>query len=72
MRGVGTALVALVLCALAGCTAGPGRAGPAASGPRAERPTYQLGDRWVRDDGLYELIRIEDDRYALPLTRVAR
>jgi hypothetical protein len=35
---------------------------PAAK-PRAERPTYTLGEKWLRDDGAYELIRIEDDRY---------
>jgi hypothetical protein len=31
--------------------------------PRAERPTYTLGEKWVRNDGLYELIRIEKDIY---------
>jgi hypothetical protein len=31
--------------------------------PRAERPTYTLGEKWIRYDGVYELIRIEDDRY---------
>jgi len=31
--------------------------------PRAERPTYSLGDKWVRYDGSYELVRIENDRY---------
>jgi hypothetical protein len=31
--------------------------------PRAERPTYTLGERWIRSDGVYELIRIEDGRY---------
>ena len=31
--------------------------------PRAERPTYTLGEKWIRDDGVYELIRIENDRY---------
>jgi hypothetical protein len=31
--------------------------------PRAERPTYTLGDKWIRDDGVYDLIRIEKDRY---------
>ncbi len=29
----------------------------------AERPTYVLGERWSRNDGVYTLIRIEDDRY---------
>ena len=32
----------------------------AADTPRAERPTYAVGDRWVRNDGVYELIRIEN------------
>ncbi|HEU4368425.1 MAG TPA: caspase family protein [Methylomirabilota bacterium] len=31
--------------------------------PRVERPTYQLGDRWVRSDGAWDLVRVEDDRY---------
>jgi hypothetical protein len=31
--------------------------------PRAERPTYAVGDRWIRNDGLYDLIRVEKDVY---------
>ena len=31
--------------------------------PRAERPTYTLGERWSRSDGVYDLIRVEDGRY---------
>ncbi len=31
--------------------------------PRAERPTYQVGEKWIRTDGVYELIRIEKDLY---------
>ncbi|MBI4609582.1 MAG: caspase family protein [Candidatus Rokubacteria bacterium] len=31
--------------------------------PRAERPTYALGERWMRSDGVYDLVRIENDRY---------
>jgi uncharacterized caspase-like protein len=31
--------------------------------PRAERPTYALGEKWIRNDGLFELIRIEKDLY---------
>jgi len=31
--------------------------------PKAERPTYAVGDRWVRSDGAYDLIRIEGGRY---------
>jgi hypothetical protein len=30
---------------------------------RAERPTYALGDKWIRNDGVYDLIRIEKDLY---------
>jgi len=30
---------------------------------RAERPTYALREKWVRNDGVYALIRIEKDRY---------
>lgn len=33
------------------------------SAPRAERPTYRVGEKWIRDDGVYELVRIENDRY---------
>jgi hypothetical protein len=29
----------------------------------AERPTYSVGDKWVRSDGTYELVRIEDGLY---------
>ena len=36
---------------------------PAKPTPRAERPTYTLGERWIRTDDVYELIRIEEDRY---------
>jgi hypothetical protein len=31
--------------------------------PRAERPIYTPGERWIRSDGVYDLIRIEDGRY---------
>src|SRR5438552_2705760 len=31
--------------------------------PRAERPTYTLGEKWIRSDGLFELIRVEKDGY---------
>jgi hypothetical protein len=31
--------------------------------PRAERPTYTLGEKWIRSDGIFELIRIEGDEY---------
>jgi uncharacterized caspase-like protein len=31
--------------------------------PRAERPTPAVGDKWTRSDGLYDLVRIENDQY---------
>jgi uncharacterized caspase-like protein len=31
--------------------------------PIAERPVYTTGQRWVRSDGVFELVRIEKDRY---------
>jgi Caspase domain len=34
-----------------------------AQAPRAERPTYSVGDKWIRSDGAYDLIRIENGRY---------
>lgn len=34
-----------------------------AQAPRAERPSYTVGDRWIRSDGAYDLIRIENARY---------
>ena len=32
-------------------------------GARAERPSYTVGDKWIRSDGAYDLIRIENARY---------
>jgi hypothetical protein len=41
---------------------GPGIA--AASDPQpAELPTYAAGDKWIRSDGLYEMVRVEDGQY---------
>jgi hypothetical protein len=34
-----------------------------AQNPRVERPVYTLGERWIRSDGVYDLIRIENGRY---------
>jgi hypothetical protein len=58
MRGV---LHALML--LAAFTLLTSRPFVEAQNPRAERPTYTLGERWIRSDGVYDLIRIEDGRY---------
>jgi len=35
----------------------------AAQKSRAERPTYSVGEKWIRSDGVYDLIRIEKDLY---------
>jgi hypothetical protein len=57
-RALAGLAVALVL---AGAPPGPAPAG--AQAPRAERPTYEVGERWVRSDGAYDLVRIEGDLY---------
>jgi hypothetical protein len=31
----------------------------------AERPIYTLGERWIRSDGVYDLIRIKNGQYVL-------
>lgn len=31
--------------------------------PQAERPTYAIGDTWLRSDGAFSLTRLEGDRY---------
>jgi hypothetical protein len=35
----------------------------AAQKPRAERPAYALGDRWIRSDGIFDLIRMDSEGY---------
>ena len=60
MRGLRSALVACLLFGPLGCATSPDSVNPP---PRAERPTYALGEKWIRNDGVYELVRIEDDRY---------
>jgi uncharacterized caspase-like protein len=52
-------LFPLILLALLVCPA----LAQAQPKPRAERPTYALGEKWIRNDGLFELIRIEKDLY---------
>ena len=34
-----------------------------AQAPKAGRPSYTVGDKWIRSDGAYDLIRIENGRY---------
>ncbi len=57
MRMARLALLVVLLAALAPW------APAAAQKPRAERPTLAVGDRWIRSDGLYDLVRIENDQY---------
>ncbi len=63
------ALAGLLLAPI-GCSLGPAvKPVPpiaVASVPAMERggpPVYSLGDRWILSTGIYELIRVEDDRY---------
>lgn len=60
MRANRAALAALLGVALSSCAGAPE---PAAPPPRAERPTYELADKWIRNDGIYELTRIENGLY---------
>ena len=59
MRTAPAQLVPLILVALLVCP----ELGQAQTKPRAERPTYALGEKWIRSDGIFELIRIEKDTY---------
>jgi hypothetical protein len=56
VRGAGAGLIVALVLAL-GCTSAP------AQEPRAERPTYSVGDQWLLKDGVYDLIKVEKDRY---------
>ncbi|HEY7039054.1 MAG TPA: caspase family protein [Methylomirabilota bacterium] len=53
--------VLLALLAVVSLTFLSGQA--SAQTPKAERPTYTVGDKWIRSDGAYDLIRIENGRY---------
>ena len=59
-------LLGLAVFAICATTASAPRLVPvaaAADKPRAERPVYQVGDKWIRTDGIYVLVRIEKDIY---------
>ncbi|MBI2529008.1 MAG: caspase family protein [Candidatus Rokubacteria bacterium] len=56
MTRASAALLVLLAVAL-----GPSPA--AAQKERAERPSYAVGDKWLRSDGAFDLIRIEGDVY---------
>ena len=60
MKSVGGLLSIVLTLGLGACASvQPG----VSKGPQAERPTYTPGEKWIRSDGEYELIRIEKDRY---------
>jgi hypothetical protein len=56
-RSIALSVVSGGLILLAGPLAALGQT------PRAERPTYSLGERWIRSDGIFDLIRIENGIY---------
>src|SRR5690242_2360737 len=63
-RSKGTRSIAIwTLVLLAGVLLAGAIAPAWAQAPRAERPSYTVGDRWIRSDGAYDLIRIENARY---------
>ena len=64
-RSLVVRLVGLAAVALCVATASP-RLAPSASAadkPRADRPVYRVGDKWIRTDGIYVLVRIDKDMY---------
>jgi len=56
-------LVALAICLTIPSALRLVVAASAADKPRAERPVYQIGDKWIRTDGIYVLVRIDKDVY---------
>jgi len=49
--------------AIAGLLVLSGALSAGAQAPKADRPIYAVGDKWIRSDGAYDLIRIESGRY---------
>ena len=58
-----TGLLALAVCVATGSAPRLVATAVGADKPRAERPTYQVGDKWIRTDGIYVLVRIDKDIY---------
>jgi len=56
-------LAALALCVASGSALWLVPGASAADKPRAERPVYKVGDKWIRTDGIYVLVRIDKDTY---------
>ena len=63
MKGIRGGLTLLAGLAFLACSDPVATAASTGPTPRAERPTYTLGEKWIRNDGVYELIRIEKDQY---------
>lgn len=61
VRLVGLAALAICVTTSSGPQMVPGAS--AADKPRAERPAYRVGDKWIRTDGIYVLVRIDKDIY---------
>ena len=56
-------LAAIAICVMTGSALRLVPPVSAADKPRAERPVYNVGDKWIRTDGIYVLVRIEKDIY---------
>jgi len=56
-------LTAVAICATTGSALRLVPGASAADKPKAERPVYNVGDKWIRTDGTYVLVRIEKDIY---------
>jgi len=56
-------LAAIATCVTTGSAPRLVPAASAADKPRAERPAYNVGDKWIRTDGIYVLVRIDKDIY---------
>src|SRR3990172_1714777 len=64
MRPWWIAPLALLAAAACSAAAGPGARAVGTAGEASDgRPAYRLGDRWIRSDGVFELIRLEKDLY---------
>jgi len=57
------ALAAVAVSVTTGSALRPVPGAAAADKPRAERPVYKVGDKWIRTDGIYVLVRIDKDIY---------
>jgi hypothetical protein len=63
MTGLRRAILTWVALVSSACAVTPEVVTPRTPPPRADRPVYQLGDKWIRHDGIFEVTRVLDDRY---------